>query len=126
MTGPLTLPAIFAFSGRAETGRSVNCAAPANVSLTQRQMDCLRFIQGYIATKGVAPSYQDIASGIGVASTSGIHRLVHGLIERRYISKIDDRRRSMAVMRSVPIPKIGGRPLYFVPIHTPINPTQHE
>jgi SOS-response transcriptional repressor LexA len=39
----------------------------------------LDFIRAYIKFHGVAPSYQTIASGIGLRSKANIHRIVHKL-----------------------------------------------
>ena len=39
----------------------------------------LDFIRAYIKMHGMAPSYQTIASGIGMKSKANIHRIVHKL-----------------------------------------------
>jgi len=39
----------------------------------------LDFIKAYMKIHGVAPSYQVIASGLGLKSKSNIHRIVHAL-----------------------------------------------
>ena len=39
----------------------------------------LDFIRAYIKFHGMAPSYQTIASGIGMKSKANIHRIVHKL-----------------------------------------------
>jgi len=58
-------------------------------SMTPRQKEVLDFINVHIArTGGVAPSYQEIAEGVGLTSKSGVHRHVHGLIERGKIQNV--------------------------------------
>jgi SOS-response transcriptional repressor LexA len=39
----------------------------------------LDFIRAYIKMYGMAPSYQTIASGVGLKSKANIHRIVHKL-----------------------------------------------
>ncbi|TPN86355.1 hypothetical protein [Mesorhizobium sp. B1-1-5] len=51
-------------------------------SLTPRQSDALSFIRSHQAEKGFAPSYDEIAAGLGLASKSRAFDLVKGL-ERR-------------------------------------------
>lgn len=57
------------------------------LGITKRQNDCLNFINQYREKNdGVSPSYQEIATGLGVASKGNVHHLVHGLIERGAIA----------------------------------------
>lgn len=65
--------------------------------LTTRQRDCLDAIARLSAVRGVAPSYDEIGAAIGVPNKSGVHRLVHGLAERGYITVRRDRHRSIAL-----------------------------
>jgi repressor LexA len=54
--------------------------------MTERQQLVLEFIRTYIKMKGFPPSYQDIATGLGLRSRSNIHRIVHTLREMKMIS----------------------------------------
>lgn len=54
--------------------------------MTERQRLVLEFIQTYMKIKGVAPSMQDIATGLNLKSRSNIHRIVHALKERGLLS----------------------------------------
>jgi repressor LexA len=47
--------------------------------MTERERAILEFIKAYMRLHGVSPSYEVIASGIGLRSKSNIHRLVHKL-----------------------------------------------
>ena len=47
--------------------------------MTPKQKLVLDFIELYIKMKGYAPSYINIAQGLGMSSKSNIHRLVHEL-----------------------------------------------
>ncbi len=50
--------------------------------MTPKQKLVLDFIKTYIEIKGFAPSYANIAVGIGLKSKSNIHRLVHDLKDK--------------------------------------------
>jgi len=50
--------------------------------MTERQKLVLDFIQTFVKMRGFAPSYSEIAQGLGMRSKSNIHRLVHVLEER--------------------------------------------
>lgn len=54
--------------------------------MTERQQLVLEFIRTYVKMKGFPPSYQDIATGLGLRSRSNIHRIVHTLCEMKMIS----------------------------------------
>ena len=54
-------------------------------SMTERQMEVLRFIEEFIKIKGFSPSYMDIANGLKLRSKSNIHRLVHTLKHRGFL-----------------------------------------
>lgn len=53
--------------------------------MTPKQKLVLDFIELYIKMKGYAPSYLNIAQGLGMRSKSNIHRLVHELEEEGYV-----------------------------------------
>lgn len=67
-----------------EIARQLN-GRPLGGGLTKRQRELLDFIRGYIATHGFSPSFDEMKDALGLASKSGIHRLVHGLQDRGYI-----------------------------------------
>lgn len=88
------------------------------ISLTPRQQDALRFIIGYQESKGLSPSYAEIADGIclsGDAAKGQISRLLgclreRGAIRRRYCAE-----RSIEVLQYLPIPRgPKGEPLHLV------------
>ena len=68
--------------------------------MTERWDLVLRFIKAYIKIHGVGPSYEVLASGLGMRSRSNMHRMVkrmkeEGLLEtrpRKFLSiKVVDR-----------------------------------
>ncbi len=62
--------------------------------LTKRQADLLAFIQRQ-ASRGVTPSYAEMSKALGLASKSGVHRLILALEERGRIRRIPEKNRSV-------------------------------
>lgn len=52
------------------------------MGLTLRQRECLDFIRAHVKEKGVSPTFDEIRVALGLSSKSGIHRLIHALVER--------------------------------------------
>lgn len=66
-------------------------------NLTRRQNDLMAYIEDYLAKNGSPPSYREMATQLGLASTSGVHRLVQGLEERGHIARLPNRARSVTL-----------------------------
>lgn len=73
--------------------------------LTKRQRDLLVFLSIHVNETGLMPAYTEMANAIGIASKSGIHRLVLALEERGFIRRIPNRARAIEVIR---LPAAGG------------------
>jgi repressor LexA len=56
-------------------------------NLTRKQRDLLIFIQTYTDRHGVVPSYDEMRIGLGLASKSGVNRLIVGLEQRGWIDR---------------------------------------
>jgi len=69
--------------------------------LTQKQHDLLVFIDGRLKKTGVSPSYDEMKDALGLASKSGIHRLITALEERGFIRRLAHKARALEVI-SVP------------------------
>lgn len=72
--------------------------APTNRALmgtTSKQKEFMDFLVRYIAEHHISPSYDEIKDGLGLASKSGIHRLVMSLLERGAITQRASRARSI-------------------------------
>jgi len=67
--------------------------------LTPRGLDLLRFIIAHQATTGTAPSFDEMRQAVGLASKSGVHRIMQQLVERGYISYLRNRARAIQVLR---------------------------
>lgn len=69
------------------------------LSITPKQRDALNFIKAYYReSRGVCPSYTEIRDALGIASTSGVHRLVNGLERRGHIIREPGRARTIQVI----------------------------
>lgn len=67
--------------------------------LTPRQADCLRFIhQHQAAHGGVSPSYDEIASGIGISSRGRVGLLIDQLEDRGRIKRLPNRSRAITII----------------------------
>ena len=82
----------------AEIARQIN-GRPMGGGLTKRQRDLLLFIRGYVSKTGYPPSYDEMKDALGLASKSGVHRMVLALEERGYIDRIPDRARAIQLRR---------------------------
>lgn len=66
--------------------------------LTAQQSKLLSFIEASARQGGIPPSYADMAAHMGLASVSGISRLLDGLEERGRLKRIKRRARSIEVI----------------------------
>ena len=67
--------------------------------LTQKQSELLAFLTSHMAEHNVPPSFDEMRGALGLASKSGIHRLVSGLEERGYIRRLANRARAIEILR---------------------------
>lgn len=74
-------------------------------SLTHKQRELLDFIGSYMATEGVGPSYEEMKAGVGLASKSGVHRLMDALEERGFLRRLPYRARAIELF-DVPRPQV--------------------
>lgn len=67
--------------------------------LTQKQRTLLYLIDRKIQAVGVPPSYDEMKDALGLASKSGIHRLITALEERGFIRRLPNKARAIEVIR---------------------------
>lgn len=67
--------------------------------LTKKQYQLLMFIDKCLRETGVSPSFDEMKDSLGLASKSGIHRLITGLEERGFIRRLPHRARALEVLR---------------------------
>lgn len=64
---------------------------------TQRADEILEFIKDYIRCENMAPSVREICEGVGIRSTSTVHRYLHKLEEDGRIHMADGKNRAIVV-----------------------------
>ena len=67
--------------------------------LTQKQKDLLVLIDTRIKAVGVPPSYDEMKDALGLASKSGIHRLITALEERGFVRRLPNKARALEVIK---------------------------
>lgn len=67
--------------------------------LTEKQHQLLSFLIEHQAEHDISPSFDEMRAAVGLASKSGIHRLISGLEERGYIRKLANRARAIEILR---------------------------
>lgn len=67
--------------------------------LTESQAELLAFIKRYmVVSDGVSPSFDEMREAMGLASMSGVHRLVTALEERGFLRRLPNRARALEVI----------------------------
>jgi repressor LexA len=69
------------------------------IMLTRKQSELLEFLVKHSEEHDVPPSYDEMRDALGLASKSGIHRLVSGLEERGHIRRLANRARAIEILR---------------------------
>ena len=72
--------------------------------LTEAQLRAFNFIARHIETHGISPSVSEIAEALRLASKSGVCRLVDGLVERGYVTRLPNRARTLAIVPDAAAP----------------------
>ncbi|MDB5477113.1 MAG: SOS-response transcriptional repressor, LexA [Phenylobacterium sp.] len=67
--------------------------------LTRKQHELLMFIHERIQESGVSPSFDEMKDALGLASKSGIHRLITALEERGFMRRQAHRARALEVIK---------------------------
>ena len=63
--------------------------------ITTKQKQLLELIKNTIRKDGVPPSYDEMKDALGLASKSGIHRMITALEERGYIRRLPNKARAI-------------------------------
>ena len=93
--------------------------------LTKRQKEILDYIDGFIADRGYAPSFEEIAESFGYSSLATVHEHLSNLERKGYIRKSYNESRSIELVRpgqgepSLELPLLGavaaGLPIEAIP-----------
>ena len=67
--------------------------------LTRKQSELLTYLSDHMQQHDVPPSFDEMRDALGLASKSGVHRLVSGLEERGYIRRLPNRARAIEILK---------------------------
>jgi repressor LexA len=67
------------------------------MALTPRQKQLLDFLTGFIDANGYSPSYEEIASGLKLASLATVHKHISALERKNYLKRLHNQSRSLEV-----------------------------
>jgi repressor LexA len=67
------------------------------MALTRRQKDVLDFLMDFIEAKGYSPSYEEIATGLKLASLATVHKHISALEAKNYLRRGFNQSRSLEV-----------------------------
>lgn len=68
--------------------------------LTKRQGELLAYLAEQVQDHGLIPAYDQMAKALGIASKSGVHRMVLALEERGFIRRIPHRARAIEIIKT--------------------------
>ena len=74
--------------------------------LTRKQSELLSYLTDHMQQHDVPPSFDEMRDALGLASKSGVHRLVSGLEERGHIRRLANRARAIEILK--PVTAAGG------------------
>jgi repressor LexA len=69
--------------------------------LTHKQSELLTYLSDHMQQHDVPPSFDEMRDALGLASKSGVHRLVSALEERGYIRRLANRARAIEILKPV-------------------------
>ena len=67
----------------------------AGTAMSKREKQIFDFITAYRSSNGLSPSMQEIADGVGLYSTSSVHRHIHSMIDKGWLMPFDGRKRGL-------------------------------
>lgn len=69
------------------------------IGLTEAQRELLAFIDTYQnENDGRSPSFEEMKQGVGLASKSGVHRLICALVEKGRLRRLPNRARALEIL----------------------------
>ncbi|HSU61643.1 MAG TPA: transcriptional repressor LexA [Bryobacteraceae bacterium] len=67
------------------------------MALTRRQKEVMDFLSGFIDKHGYSPSYEEVASGLGLASLATVHKHIQALEAKQYLRRSYNHSRSLEI-----------------------------
>ncbi len=80
------------------------------MALTRRQKEVMDFLSSFIDRKGYSPSYEEIASGLGLASLATVHKHIQALEAKQYLRRSYNHSRSLEVGERYVTEELSRRP----------------
>lgn len=68
------------------------------MAITRRQKEVLDFLSGFTSSNGYSPSYEEIATGLGLNSLATVHKHITNLQEKGLLQRAHNRSRSIDVL----------------------------
>lgn len=75
------------------------------MAITRRQKEVIDFLSGFTTSHGYSPSYEEIASGLGLSSLATVHKHVTNLQNKGLLQRAHNRSRSIDVLPQRPAKK---------------------
>jgi repressor LexA len=70
--------------------------------LTKKQKELFVFLNDYITSNDISPSFEEMKNAVNLKSKSGIHRLITSLEQRGYIKRLKHKARAMEITKLLP------------------------
>ena len=68
------------------------------MAITRRQKEVIDFLSGFTQKNGYSPSYEEIASGLGLSSLATVHKHITNLQQKGLLQRAHNRSRSIDVL----------------------------
>lgn len=78
------------------------------MAITRRQKEVLDFLSGFTTSNGYSPSYEEIATGLGLNSLATVHKHITNLQEKGLLQRAHNRSRSIDVLPQRSTRRSGG------------------
>ena len=70
--------------------------------LTKKQKELFVYLNNYISSNHISPSFEEMKNAVNLKSKSGIHRLITSLEQRGYIRRLKHKARAMEITKDLP------------------------
>ena len=70
--------------------------------LTKKQKELFVYLNNYISSHDISPSFEEMKNAVNLKSKSGIHRLITSLEQRGYIKRLKHKARAMEINKNLP------------------------
>ena len=70
--------------------------------LTKKQKELFDFLNVYISSNSISPTFEEMKRAINLKSKSGIHRLITSLEQRGFIKRLKHKARAMEIIKFLP------------------------